>query len=97
MPHWRNGWRASKAAGAGLKILCLSMIFLFEHDLFRKTGSHFSGSCTLFEHDFSGKRFAFVLRENRFPPCASAALRVRAMLYAGAGHSIIDRVLVAAS
>ena len=46
---------------------------------------------------FSGKRFAFVLRENRFPPCASAALRVRAMLYAGAGHSIIDRVLVAAS
>src|SRR6266481_8581683 len=27
VPHWRNGWRASKAAGAGLKILCLSMIF----------------------------------------------------------------------
>jgi hypothetical protein len=45
---------------------------------------------------FSGKRFAFVLRENR-PLCANAALWVRAMLYAGAGHSIIDRVLVAAS
>jgi len=89
--HWRNGWRASKAAGAGLKILCLSMIF------FGKPVATFPDHVPCLSMIFSGKRFAFVLRENRFPPCASAALRVRAMLYAGAGHSIIDRVLVAAS
>ena len=91
MPHWRNGWRVSKAAGAGLKILCLSMIF------FGKPVATFPDHAPCLSMIFSGKRFAFVLRENRFPFCANAALRVRAMLYAGAGHSIIDRVLVAAS
>jgi hypothetical protein len=31
----------------------------------------------------SAQRSAFVARENRFPPCADAALRVRIMLYRG--------------
>ena len=37
-------------------------------------------SSLLFEHDLRANAFAFVAREDRFPLCANAALRVRIML-----------------
>ena len=46
MCRW-SGWR-NAATGACFNCVesCSSVIFLFEHDLFRKTDVHFSGSCS---------------------------------------------------